>query len=71
MEEGIRSGQMEVFMKAIGLKTRQMVVEDLYMLMEIFMMDFGKMIKHTDMGNILIQMEHSMKEIGLMTNNMA
>ena len=31
----------------------------------------GKMIKHTDMENIPIQMEPNMKAIGSMTSNMA
>jgi len=64
MEEGIKYGLMEVSMKDIGHKIKQMVEEDLFMPMEIFMMDSGKMTKPMDMDNILILMEHNMKVIG-------
>ena len=64
MDEAIKSGLMVVSMRAIGQMIRQMEEVDLYMLMEIFMMDFGKMTKPTDMDNILTRMELNTREIG-------
>ena len=37
---------------------------------EIFMMDTGRTTKLMDLDNILIQMEHNMRAIGLTTSNM-
>lgn len=64
MEEAIKYGLMEVSMRVIGPKIKQMVEEDLFMPMVISTMDFGKMIKLMVMDNILIPMEHNMKETG-------
>ena len=45
-EEELRSGQMDRCMKVIGVKEKQTAEEDLFMLMAMFMMGIGKMIRH-------------------------
>ena len=64
MEEAIKFGVMEVFMKAIGRMIRPMVEEDLFMQTEISMMVIGKMTKLTDLDNIHILTVLNMKAIG-------
>ena len=70
MEEGIRYGVMEVFMRGIGKMIRRMVGVDLYMLMVIFMMEIGRKIRHMIMEFIYIMMGRSMRGIGRMISNM-
>ena len=69
MEEDTKSGLMEASMRDTGKMISQMVEDDLFMPMEIYIMAIGKMIRHMDLVNILIRMEHSMKVIGKMINS--
>lgn len=64
MEEDIKFGVMAVFMKDIGRVIKLMVVGDLFMLMVIFTMVNGRMIRHMVSVNTLILMEQSTKDIG-------
>ena len=50
MDEAIRYGQMEVFMKDTGKLIKLTAEVDLFMQMEIFMMVTGKMIRHMVFG---------------------
>lgn len=64
MEKESRYGQMEVFMKVIGKQMLLKVGEDLCMLMEIFMKDFGCRIKLMDLESIFTKTVLHMKENG-------
>lgn len=57
-------------MKVIGQMIKLVEKENLFMLMEIYMMENGLMTKQTVKENIYIIMEHSMLGIGKMINNM-
>ena len=57
-------------MKVIGKMERPMEKAGLYMWMEMFTMEIGGMIKHTDMEYTKGMMEVDMKVIGRMTFNM-
>jgi hypothetical protein len=69
MEEDIKFGLMEVFMKVTGKMIKLTDAGDWYMQMEIFMTVIGKMIKLMGSVNILIPMVHNTKVIGLMISN--
>ena len=53
-----------------GKMIKQMVRENLPILMAMFMMDNGKTIRQTGMGFIYIKTEQSMKDNGLTIFNM-
>ena len=52
MEEVTKYGRMVASTKDISKTIKQMVVEDLSIKMEKFMMGFGKIINHTDLVSI-------------------
>ena len=67
---GTNCGPMEADMMACGKTIKQMVKENLYMLMETFMKVNGKMTKLMEKAPIRMQMELTIMVTGLMTNNM-
>ena len=69
-EEEFKYGWMVHVMKGIGLRTKQMDLEDLYMLMEMCMKENGKMIKHMDKEFTHMLMDLDMKVPGLKINSM-
>jgi len=71
LEKENKFGQMVRCMKGGGRITKPMVWEDLSMLMVMFMMEIGLMIRHTDLGCTVILMEQSTRANGKKTNNMA
>ena len=62
-------GQMAHSMRVGGKTTRLMAKVVSSMLMEIFMMDSGRMTRHMDTASILILTEPDIKVIGKKTNN--
>ena len=69
-EKEDKSGLMDQCMKVGGRTIKLMAEEDLYMLMEMYTMVNGWMIKHTEKVFIVIQMALNIKDLGKKTNNM-
>ena len=70
MGKAYASGMMEVYTKVIGNEIWLMDKEELYMLMEISMMESGRMIRHMDMESIRNPMGLNMMENGSKINKM-
>lgn len=70
MAKECKYGQMAAYTKATGRETRPMAKADSFMLMEMYTLVAGLMIKQKAMVFILIQMVLSIKETGKKINNM-
>jgi hypothetical protein len=66
MEEDIKFGLTEAFLKDTGKMTRQTVEEGSFTLTVTFMMVNGKMTRLMDLANPLTLMDLNMRDIGLM-----
>jgi len=67
--EANKFGETDLFMKGIGGITRHKEKEDLYIMTETFMKDYGLMIRPMELALILIIMDLNILEIGLKTKN--
>lgn len=63
-EEECRNGKMVEYMKVIGKTTRLKVMDDCYILMEIFILESGWMIRLMVKALMFIMMALFMKENG-------
>ena len=70
MEEDIKFGLTEAFLKDTGKMTRQTVEEGSFTLTVTFMMVNGKMTRLMDLANPFTLMDLNMRDIGLMTKSM-
>jgi len=70
MEEEFRYGLMDRCMRDTGSPTKQTEEEDLFMQMEMFTTETGRMIRPMDMANITTLMELDTKVIGMKISNM-
>jgi len=68
-DEANKFGETDLFMKVIGGITQHKEKEDLYIMMEIFMKDYGLMIKLMELVLIHITMVRNILEIGLKIKN--
>lgn len=62
-------GLMGQYMRALGLKTKLMVKEDLFITMVIYMKENGLTIKQMDMVSIFTIMVQNIKDTGKMINS--
>jgi hypothetical protein len=70
-EKELKSGRMEVNMRATGKMIKQMIKEDLFMLTEMFTKVTGTMIKLKEEVPMNIWMEQNMLETGKKIGKMA